>query len=472
MASLDVKENKSYKFSPHKKIFINAVNDNLNLSEQLKRELIYSGFILTNNKEETGYILHFGYTAKRGSSQWIFKSFWLRIEDTYSGEMIYSIGSGNSYFEGVNSVIKKVTDNMTETLLKNKEKLDIALVLENEKSKSADIDETKFREILKANIDKLSPIEGIWTDYENKYTIGIKKGNDEDKYLAFILSSDMPNWKRGETKAEFYKTIYENFYSTKYYMNDKTKVGTTSYFDKRGSLIIPLKTPKGDEIKQIFIKNFPDNIPVIATDKNVDVKSSLSKYDDFLNCIVIVRKSGGLGSGFLITNDGYIITNKHVVENESTVSIKLRDGRTILGSVLSTDPKRDLALIKVEGDHFPWLTLGKITDADIGDEVIAIGTPGVETLAIELDWSVSKGIVSAIRKNLDVFGFEGIVVIQTDTPINQGNSGGPLISLKNGKVIGVNSFKTKDKDKEGLNFAVSAEEIKKAFPQYLNKIFD
>lgn len=108
------------------------------------------------------------------------------------------------------------------------------------------------------------------------------------------------------------------------------------------------------------------------------------------------NSSGGMGSGFFITADGYIITNNHVVDRDRTVSITLRNGKTIFGDVLSTDSERDLALIKVDGNHYPWLKLGKLTDSRVGEDVIAIGAPE------GLDWSVSKGIVSAIRNSRTV----------------------------------------------------------------------
>ena len=97
------------------------------------------------------------------------------------------------------------------------------------------------------------------------------------------------------------------------------------------------------------------------------------------------------------------------------------------------------------------IRLGSIDEIDIGDEVIAIGTP------MGLDFSVSKGIISSIRKN------DGATLIQTDCAINSGNSGGPLISVSNGKVVGINSFGVSKRISEGLNFAVSVDDLIKRF---------
>jgi S1-C subfamily serine protease len=211
-----------------------------------------------------------------------------------------------------------------------------------------------------------------------------------------------------------------------------------------------------DKRKLIFEKSrIGKDTSIDKTEKEVDEDwlHIPSKYEDFLNCVVVVRSSNGVGTGFFVTNEGYIVTNNHVVGNDSSVSIKLRNGRTILGDVMSTVRDRDLALIKVEGDNFSWLALGKITDAGVGNDVIAIGTPE------GLDWSVSKGIISAVRN------FDGIAVVQTDTAINHGNSGGPLILLKNGKVIGVNTFGFRKDIAEGLSFAISSREVIKILPQ-------
>jgi S1-C subfamily serine protease len=193
----------------------------------------------------------------------------------------------------------------------------------------------------------------------------------------------------------------------------------------------------------------------IMKSSNLNINDIPSKYNDFLNGVVIVRSSHSIGTGFFVTKDGYIITNNHVVGNDSAVSIKLRIGQIMLGNVLSTNRERDLALIKVEGDNFSWLSLGNLKDAGIGTDVLAVGTPQ------GFDWSVTKGIISAIRN------FGEIIVIQTDTAINSGNSGGPLISLNNGAVIGVNTFGLRKDTTEGLNFAIASDEIKKAFPQYV-----
>lgn len=177
-----------------------------------------------------------------------------------------------------------------------------------------------------------------------------------------------------------------------------------------------------------------------------------SKFDIFLDSVVVIESSSGTGSGFFVSSNGYLITNSHVVGSDSVVSITLRDKKVLLGQVIESDIIRDLALLKIDATGHSWLMLGTLSDAQIGEDVLAIGAPK------GLTWSISKGIVSAVRN------FDGINVIQTDAAINPGNSGGPLISLKNGKVVGVNTFGYRKDQAEGLNFAISSQDIQGTFP--------
>jgi len=178
-----------------------------------------------------------------------------------------------------------------------------------------------------------------------------------------------------------------------------------------------------------------------------------SKYDDFLEAVVVIRTGQRVGTGFLVSSDGHILSNSHVVGLERSVSVKLRTGETSIGAVVAIDRSRDLALVKVQPTGLPWLSLAALEDGGIGTDVIAVGTP------YGFDWSVSRGIVSAIRRLGDV------VVIQTDAAINLGNSGGPLISLQTGRVVGVNTLSFRKDVAEGLGFAVSSQEVLEAFPE-------
>jgi len=182
-----------------------------------------------------------------------------------------------------------------------------------------------------------------------------------------------------------------------------------------------------------------------------------SKYDGLLDCVVVIRTRDGIGTGFFINNNGYILTNEHVVRGEVQPSVKTRDGRAILGKVIAVDKDLDLALVQTGVNGSPWLAMADKSEIDIGSDVIAIGTPE------GLDWSISKGIVSAVRQS------GNSVLIQTDTPINHGNSGGPLISVTNGKVVGINAFGIKKSVAEGLNFAVSSLDAKRLFANHIKQ---
>jgi serine protease Do len=144
------------------------------------------------------------------------------------------------------------------------------------------------------------------------------------------------------------------------------------------------------------------------------------------------RLEQGLGSGFIISKDGYILTNNHVVGDVDKITVELQDGRKFENAkLIGTDPASEVALIKIDGDNFPVLPMGDSKSAQIGDWVVAIGNP------FGLNETVTVGVVSAVgRSNVHIATYENF--IQTDAAINPGNSGGPLIDL-DGKVIGINT---------------------------------
>ncbi|MCR6702835.1 MAG: DegQ family serine endoprotease [Dokdonella sp.] len=138
-----------------------------------------------------------------------------------------------------------------------------------------------------------------------------------------------------------------------------------------------------------------------------------------------------LGSGFIISADGYVLTNNHVVEGADEVRVRLSDRRDLEAKIVGTDPQTDIALLKVEASALPSVTLGDSSKLRPGQWVVAIGSP------FGLDHSVTAGIVSAIGRNTGG-GQQYVPFIQTDVPINRGNSGGPLFNL-DGQVVGINS---------------------------------
>lgn len=146
------------------------------------------------------------------------------------------------------------------------------------------------------------------------------------------------------------------------------------------------------------------------------------------------RTERGLGSGFIVSEDGRIITNAHVVDGADTVTVTLKDGRILDGRVLGSDPVTDIAVIKVDERNLPAVTLGNSDQLQPGEWSIAIGNP------LGLDNTVTVGIISAVGRSSNQVGVpdKRVEFIQTDTAINPGNSGGPLLNQQ-GEVIGVNT---------------------------------
>ena len=164
------------------------------------------------------------------------------------------------------------------------------------------------------------------------------------------------------------------------------------------------------------------------------------------------------GSGFIVTADGYILTNNHLVGNTEKVSVKLSDGRSIDAKVIGADADSDVAVIKVEAEGLPFLELADSASLEVGEWVIAIGNP------FGLSHTVTAGIVSAKgRSGLDVANYEDF--IQTDAAINFGNSGGPLLNL-DGKVVGINTAIIGAAGNIGIGLAIPINMAKDVYTQY------
>jgi serine protease Do len=142
------------------------------------------------------------------------------------------------------------------------------------------------------------------------------------------------------------------------------------------------------------------------------------------------RSVRGLGSGFVINADGYVVTNYHVVAGASEIRVRFADGREVPGKVVGGDGKTDLALLKVEGTGLPVIPLGDSSRLEVGEPVMAVGNP------FGLEQTVTTGIVSATGRSIGAGPYDDF--IQTDASINPGNSGGPLVNAR-GEVIGVNT---------------------------------
>ncbi len=153
------------------------------------------------------------------------------------------------------------------------------------------------------------------------------------------------------------------------------------------------------------------------------------------------------GSGVVINPEGYIVTNNHVVEDSTDITVTTFDGKEFTAKVIGTDPKTDLAVIKIEGENLPFIPWSSNETIRVGDLVLAVGSP------FGLQSSVTMGIISALgRGNVGITEYEDF--IQTDAPINPGNSGGPLVNMA-GEIVGINTaIFSRTGGSEGIGFAI------------------
>jgi len=169
----------------------------------------------------------------------------------------------------------------------------------------------------------------------------------------------------------------------------------------------------------------------------------------------------GTGSGFIINQEGYIITNEHVVHKADKIKVTLSDGREFTGEVIGSDTTSDMAIVKIKADHLPLVALGDSDKLRVGEIVVAIGNP------YGLQQTVTMGVVSAKGRSIPT-GIEGRVYkdfIQTDTAINPGNSGGPLLNTK-GEVVGINTAIIPYA--QGIGFAIPINIAKKNIDDLIN----
>ena len=175
----------------------------------------------------------------------------------------------------------------------------------------------------------------------------------------------------------------------------------------------------------------------------------------------VPQQSSSLGSGVIVSHDGYILTNHHVIEDADQIEVALADGRNAKGHIIGSDPDTDLAVIKVDiGNQLPAITFGQPDQAHVGDIVLAIGNP------FGVGQTVTMGIVSALKRNhLGLSTFENF--IQTDAAINPGNSGGALVDVS-GNLLGINSaIYSPNGGSLGIGFAIPVSTAKKIMEQII-----
>jgi hypothetical protein len=217
--------------------------------------------------------------------------------------------------------------------------------------------------------------------------------------------------------------------------------------------------PQGDALMIRYMAAVPlllaamsaQNVPSTNKGRHLDIPAISRKANGSIVSIVMSNKDGhpiAQGSGFLISKDGHVVTNYHVIKSGTSAVVKLPDGAFFpVDGVLTSDKGRDVAIIKAHGNDFHTLTLGDSDRLQVGEEVVAIGNP------LSLESTVSNGIVSAIRTVED----EGGKFVQITAPISPGSSGGPLFNMA-GEVVGITTSRIKGG--ENLNFAIPINDVK------------
>ena len=219
----------------------------------------------------------------------------------------------------------------------------------------------------------------------------------------------------------------------------------TDLVDEHGAAVVNISTvqTRTKSRNQIIprIPNFPENSPFYEFFRRHS-PHEFSPREQFPQ----EPESKSLGSGFIISSDGYILTNAHVVNSADEITVKLNDKREFRAEIIGADRKTDIALIKIEANNLPKVTQGDPGKLKVGEWVLAIGSPfGFEN-------SVTAGIVSAKGRSLAQENY--VPFIQTDVAINPGNSGGPLFNMK-GEVVGINSqIYSRTGGYMGLSFAI------------------
>ena len=210
----------------------------------------------------------------------------------------------------------------------------------------------------------------------------------------------------------------------------------TELVEEQGPAVVNVSTTQLTRAPQMYqgVPNVPENDPFYEF------------FRRFAPQVPREQESQSLGSGFIISADGYVLTNAHVVDRADKITVRLTDKREFKAKVIGTDKRTDVALLKIDATGLPKVTLGNPDQVKVGEWVLAIGSP------FGFDSSVTAGIVSAKGRSLPQENF--VPFIQTDVAINPGNSGGPLFNMK-GEVVGINSqIYSRSGGYMGLSFSI------------------
>ena len=233
----------------------------------------------------------------------------------------------------------------------------------------------------------------------------------------------------------------------------------------------PVHAQAQAELPQLEISSSPAGVPTSASED----AGALSLQEIYRRCsgsvvsIISVTQSGkASGTGIIMSADGYIITNHHVIENAQAVSVLMNDDKEYTASIVGSDETSDLAVLKIEASGLQAAEFGDSSVLQVGDSVVAIGDP----LGVTLRGTMTDGIISAINRDLTV-NDRTMNLIQTNAALNNGNSGGPLINCY-GQVIGINTMKmsnfySSSTTVEGIGFAIPIDTAKPIIDELIEK---
>ncbi|MDR0422857.1 MAG: Do family serine endopeptidase [Proteiniphilum sp.] len=237
-------------------------------------------------------------------------------------------------------------------------------------------------------------------------------------------------------------------------ISEEVKAYANSFEQDKNVVLTNLTTTEGYPDFTEAASKSVDGVVHVKTTTTVTQQQYINPFDFFFGFGDRMpsqpREQIGFGSGVIISKDGYIITNNHVVANATEVSVTLNDNREFIAKVAGTDPNSDIALLKIEGDNFPYLTFGNSDALRVGEWVLAVGNP------FNLTSTVTAGIVSAKNRGNVMGGGPNDIqsFIQVDAAVNRGNSGGALVNTR-GELVGINTaIYSQTGDFAGYAFAV------------------
>ena len=236
-----------------------------------------------------------------------------------------------------------------------------------------------------------------------------------------------------------------------------------SAFDPSAPTDATLPPEPGDEDSFVLMPS-PQSVPNVVQEGGLSLQDI---YEKTIDSVVSISSQSGTGTGVIISKQGYIVTNCHVVEGAQSVTVRLTDERSFSASIVGSDSVSDLAVLHIHASDLTAAEFGDSSVLRVGDSVAAIGDP----LGEEFRGTLTNGIVSAINRDVTTGG-RTLTLIQTNAALNSGNSGGPLINCY-GQVIGINTMKigtfTDEAGVEGLGFAIPSTTVKEIVEQLIDQ---